>query len=152
MSRRFKFRLARALRVREVAESLAKAELAAAEADAIQAEERADGAAEQIHTARRQIAKRAATGAEVHPGEVLASHAAVDALLTAREIARQRADALRQVAEESKAKWSERRKDTRALERLEERQLERFRKELEAAEAAELDEWASSRGARKRAE
>ena len=54
------------------------------------------------------------------------------------------------VADERRTEWSERRRDTHALERLEERKKEEHRAELQRADDAVLDEWAGSAHARKK--
>ena len=144
MRRAFRFRLARVLRVRRVTERTAKNEWAAAESDSKRASDATDDARERVRGAGRELAEIQAAG-ELLAGDVLAGDQALESLRGA--VVRRRAEALRlgEVAEELRGVWSERRRDTRALERLEERQLERHRIELRRAEDAEIDEWAAGR-------
>jgi len=142
--KRFKFRLSRVQRAREIGESLARAEWQGKERDAIDAELASDALRAHIDQARAELGKLQQSPT-LHPSDVLASDRAMVRAWKALARKRQLASERRDVAEESRQAWSERERDRRALERLEERQRELFRIESNRAEDAEADEWASSR-------
>lgn len=146
--KRFQFRLARLARVRALQEEQARAEWQAAEQEARAAEARTARATADRDTARGLLADDLSAGA-LGPGEVMLAHGQLDRM--DREI-RQRREVqvtARFQADQARAPWEERRRDVRALERLEERARDDHHREAEAAEAQTLDEVASTRAARK---
>ena len=148
MSRTFKFRLARVLRVRSISERTARADWAAAEIDAQRAESTVDEALANIDSARRELGALQDAGS-LAAGRVLASDQAIsqmEAYLRSRRVLSGEA---RTLAEGQRSEWSERRRDEHALERLEERQREEHRAEVQRVENAENDEWASARARRR---
>ena len=142
--KRFNFRLSRVRRAREISESLARAEWQGRERDAIDAERASDELRMRIDEARAELGKLQKSPT-LNPAEVLASDRAMVRAWKALVRKRQQASERRDAAEVSREAWSERKRDRRALERLEERQRELFRIEMNRAEDAEADEWASSR-------
>lgn len=144
MKRRFHFRLARLLRVRSIAERAARAEWATAAADAHRADEAVDRTRADIETARRELASMQAATL-LAPDAILASDRAAAHLRDLLRTRLARADHAHRLAERQREAWSERRRDEHALERLEQRQRELHRTELERVENAENDEWAASR-------
>ena len=142
--KRFQFRLARVQRAREISESLARAEWQSKERGAIEAEAASDLLRTRIDEARAELSKLQQSPT-LNPGDVLASDRALVRAWKALARKRQLASEHRDAAEASREAWSERERDRRALERLEERQRELFRIERNRADDAEADEWNSSK-------
>ena len=149
MKRAFRFRLGRVLRARSIAERAARAEWATAEIDAGRAADVVERTRAGIDVARRELIEIQASG-RLAASDVLLSDRAVERMWEALRRGRARAAELRTVAEGRRATWAERRHDEQALERLEERQREAHRTEVQRAENAENDEWASRRSVRRR--
>lgn len=144
--RGFQFRLARVLRIREVEEQAARERFLAADRVARDAETRADDARAAETRAQDELraGQRAATLA---PSFLLAAQAAIDELRRRRQSLTERARTLRFQANAEQTAWAARRRDVRGLERLEDRDRERWRADEAAAEAQTLDEVGSLRAA-----
>ena len=147
--RRFRFRLARVLRVREIEEQSLRAAWGAAEQAALHAEQRLAAARADLVEARAELARRQASG-RMAAGEVLA----VDQLLELRRkafpVLAQRAAAARDEAEARRADWVGSRRERRSLELYRERALVKHREEQTRAEAAAMDEVAATQTERRR--
>ena len=137
MKRRFEFKLARLLRVRTIQEEVARAEWAAAEAEATRAESELEALHSNLRAERRRLGHRLAgrlTGANV-----LSSHAALDAQLVALEQAAASARQARKRADVLVQAWRAREQERRALVELHERGRARHRRELERDEEETRD-------------
>ena len=149
MKQRYDFRLARVLRVREVAEQAARASLGEAQARLRDAERERDDRRATLAEARGDVVRRLAAGS-VEPALVLSEQRAVDGLLARLAAAREVVLTRLAQADALQAAWRERERDLRALTELRERGLHRHRLDLARRENAKLDEVASSRDARRR--
>jgi flagellar FliJ protein len=138
------FPLAALLRLRRLREDDAAAALAGANADVAQAAGRAAATRDALAVA--QVPDR---GDELALRVALASRAALSGLLVEHDAAAQRAS---ERARERAADWTGARRDTRALELLEERHDEEARTEELRGEQAVLDEVAGRRAASTRQE
>jgi len=146
--KRFAFRLQRLSRVRAIEEQIARETWALSERAARQSEERAEQALGDVHAAREAL--RAELGAgRLAPAGLLQRQAAGDALVARRGRALQRARAARAQAEVERALWLAQKRKLEGLARLEQRDLEAWRLAENAQAAAELDEVAAGRAARK---
>ncbi len=148
MKRAFRFRLARVARVRELFEETARMELSAALGAVHAIEDRIEAWTAELHESRAELGTAQSRGfldVDAH----LARHKAVTELERSILEADQERERLAEVAETARATWQERRADKEALARLSDRHRERHRAELQAAEAAELDEVAIQRARRK---
>lgn len=144
--KRFQFRLARILRVREVEEQAARERFLAADRIARDAETRAESARDALTSAREEL--RASQSAHtLAPGFLVSAQHALDELLRRRQSAADRARTQRLQADAERAAWAERRRDVKGLERLSDRDRERWLAEEARAEAQQLDEVGSMRAA-----
>jgi len=115
---RFKFKLDRLLRVREVSEELARAELGNAELEAQRAREGLDGARADLMRAERELIElRTRDGALA----ALAAEKTLPALLQRIAARRQRLVGAENAAAAARNEWQARRTDVRAIEKLEDR-------------------------------
>jgi flagellar biosynthesis chaperone FliJ len=144
--RRFAFRLARVLRVRELVEAEARAAWAASELVAERAAAEAASAAEALRAARSGMV---APGA-LAPRRRLIDERVVATLATTAALRRESALTRRSQADRLALFWRARERDRRALDGLRERARARWRLGLRRREAIELDEGASVRAARER--
>ena len=142
--KRFKFRLARVQRAREIAERQARADWQLAESEAIAAEVASDELRASIEAARKELAGLQSFD-NFSPGAVLAADRALERSFESLVAKRRIACEQRVVAEQFRQTWSDRERDRLALERLEERQVKKHRIEVTRAEDAEMDEWAAAR-------
>ena len=142
MKKAFVFRLGRVLRARSIAERAARAEWATAEIDAGRAADVVERTRAGIDHARRELIEIQESGG-LTASDVLLFDRGVERMWETLRRGRARAAELRTVAEDRRAAWAERRHDERSLERLEERQREAHRTEVQRAENDENDEWAS---------
>ena len=145
---RFRFRLARLARVRQIEERLARErwiaqELASREADAHAERRRAEHG-----EALRELAELRARG-RLDPAAVLGAEAWRERLLAARGAALERARAARQRADGLAGAWRAREREQEGLERLERRDRERHRRAADANETKALDEIALMPAARR---
>ncbi len=142
--KRFRFRLERLARVREVQEELARATWAGAEREAREGEEQADALAEALRAAQRELvaARRDPRGGAAR---ALVAERTLDTLAERLRSARERARTRRAQADRLRDAWRERERDVAALERLEERARERHQLEAGRAEALVADEAAARR-------
>lgn len=117
---RFQFKLRRLLRVREVGEELARAELAAAEHDRQIAQDALDTARSDLIGAEVELAQLRASG-DLRADAALVAERTLPPLL--RRIAHRRALAQQadRIADEARRVWQSARTDVRALEKLEDR-------------------------------
>jgi len=146
--KRFAFRLQRLARVRAIEERLVRESWALAERGARAAEERAEAALTDVQSARAALLAELDSGALV-PAEYLQRQALADGLLARRAHALQRARAARAQAEVERALWLAQKRKLEGLARLEQRDLEAWRLAENAQAAAEIDEVAAVRAARK---
>jgi flagellar export protein FliJ len=141
---RFHFKLQRLLRVREVSEELARADVAVAERDAQSA--RASLAATRADLARaEQELTRLRT--EASPAAAVLAERTLPPLLRRIVAGRLRVQSAEKAADQARAAWQERRTDVRALEKLEERERAEFAGEERAREDRALQEIIERRAA-----
>lgn len=145
---RFEFRLARLVRVRASEERLARAEWAAAERRAAEAEERRRSLQGEIAAARTELADELARGQPLSPPRLGISHRALDGLVGALRSRTERALTLRAQADAEARFWRERRARHRALEELEQRARSLHDRAQAAREAAALEAQATARRGR----
>lgn len=141
-AKRFRFRLERVARLRELTEREALAEMGRERQRAVEAEHVAAVARSNAHSALDQLAQAPDPAARITGDRVAARLA---------EYARtqhQLAEAARVDAERAAATWRERRIESQAVERLRERAFERFVAEAETADERERDEVAMQRRVR----
>jgi flagellar export protein FliJ len=146
--KRFAFRLQRLVRVRAIEEQIAREGWALAERGARQSEECAERALLDVRAAREALRTELRSG-RVLPAGLLQRQSLSDALVERRGLALQRARAARETAELQRAAWLGHKRKLEGLGRLEQRDLEAWRLEANAHDAAELDEVAAIRAARK---
>lgn len=141
---RFKFKLDRLLRVREVSEELARAELGSAELAAQRAREGLDGARADLLRAERELIElRTRDGALA----ALAAEKTLPALLQRIALRRQRVTSAEAAATAARNDWQARRTDVRALEKLEDRAREVFAVQEREREDRALQETIERRAA-----
>ncbi len=141
---RFRFRLARVLRARHVAEEVQRAQLASAERSARELEGLAEQRGEASRAACEHVrAEQSAEALEAH--RVLLSQAALERTRTAESEARAQARTGRAQAEVQRTLWQGLRSDVRGLERLKERAWESFRERLEAQEELSIEQFTAHR-------
>lgn len=145
---RFRFRLARLLRVREIEERLARErwvaqELASREADALVERRRAEH-----DLALRELGELRAKP-RLDPAAVLDAESWGERLLAARGAALERARTARFQADELAGAWRLREREKEGLERLSRRDREIHRRASDAVETKALDEIALMRAARR---
>lgn len=144
MKRAFRFRLARVLRVREVFEEQARAELTAALSALAFAEARCAHLRAEI--ARGQEAQlQSQSGGSLDVRALLARERALEMLDLELGTAHVAEAEARHFADEQRAVWQVRRGESRALEQLAERQKTRHGMEVSRLDNADLDEVASQR-------
>lgn len=137
----FRFRLARVLRVRDVAERDARAGWGAAQREALAAGERAGALRGAADRAGEELARVQQTA----PERVPALDAGLLRTWEALRAARARTAELDRAADALRERWVERRRDRRALELLRDRARGEWRREADRREESELAEWASRR-------
>ena len=146
MRRRFRFRLARVRRVRELEERVARATWGAAQSAASAAARAREGASAELLAARKHHVDRLAAGAS-SPASLLVEHRILDSqvhgLSAVSEVAKTRAAQAAALADA----WRTREVARRALQELEKRARERHLIDLRAHEGAEMDEIAGMRDA-----
>lgn len=141
-------RLHRVRSVRELQERVLRAEWAAAERAATNAQ----AIVEQLVTA--EVDARAALGATLEnrhldPQQVLLDQSTVDGIGRALAEARAYARDAQKIADQKRIPWTDRRSDAEALRRLEERHLTLARMEANKREQAQQDESAGARHQRR---
>jgi len=146
--KRFAFRLQRLARVRAIEERVVREKWALAERAARAAEERAAQALADVQAARAGLLAELDSGKLV-PAEYLQRQSLTDALLARRAHALQRARSARAQSEVERALWLAQKRKLEGLARLEQRDLEAWRLDENASAAAEIDEVAAVRAARK---
>jgi flagellar export protein FliJ len=146
--KRFAFRLQRLARVRAIEEQIARESWAFAERAARNSEERAERALADVHAARATLRAELCAG-RVVPAGLLQRQSLCDALVARRALALQRARVARAQAEVERALWLGQKRRLEGLERLEQRDHLAWRMAEDAHAAAELDEVAAVRAARK---
>jgi len=146
--KRFAFRLQRLARVRAIEERIGRESWALAERGARTAEERAEAALRDVQAARAGLLAELDSGKLV-PAEYLQRQSLTDGLLARRAHALARARAARAKAEVERALWLAQKRKLEGLARLEQRDLEAWRLDENAQAAAEIDEVAAVRAARK---
>lgn len=136
---RFKFGLARLMRVREIREEIARTELIAAEAAAREAEHKLDQARARKVDAELELGAVQAHSA-LTPAQVLVAQGVLPDL--ERRIAAHRVQTarLKQTADGARRVWMDSRVDVRALEKLEERARGVFQGDERAREDKVLQE------------
>lgn len=144
---RFRFRLARVARVREIEEESARAQWAAAESLAARAEAALEAARESATAARLELAQLQ-SAPRLDPAAVMRAHGLVQRLLARVKLAKEAWRQARIRADQQMALWRERDRDRKALDKLEERAHERFLAEEQALESAKADEVALQRALR----
>jgi flagellar export protein FliJ len=144
---RFKFRLERVQRVREVEEDLAKARFAGADGLARAAEARALALSSALKAAQGQLRQLQSTPT-IDLALVLAAHQALESLGLGVRAAEERAKSARATAEIERQAWIQRRQAVQSLERLEVRSRAVFAEEQERVERITLDEAAGVRNMR----
>lgn len=148
MRRRFRFRLARLLRVRAIEERVARGEWSRAETAARESEARRAERARDLGEARGALFRSLAPGAgPLRPTLVLRTQLSVGALLDALRRSHEDALTRRARAESSASLWRARERDRRVLAELQDRARVRHREELERHDNALLDEQALMRQA-----
>ncbi len=145
--KRFRFRLARVLAVRRLAERQARATFLEARARSLAARAEAE-AARAEHERGQAFLSASQSSPWLRAGEVIAQQAAIEALRASLRRRESQAHALEQAAEIAKEAWESARAAVRGLERPEERRGAAHRAELERAEGRALDELTLARGAR----
>ena len=150
MKRRFQFRLARLMRVRELAEREARGTWGVAEGQAREAELELERRVANMGSARNELAAARRQG-RLNPGELLALEKTLGNHELGIQITRERLRERRAKADELRRAWRDRQREHAALENLEERQREEHRMALDAHESAQLDEVASRRHSERRA-
>ena len=138
-AKRFRFRLERVARLRELTEREALAEMGRERQRASEAEQVADEARRAAHAALDQLAEAPDPAARI-AGDRFAARLAQHAVLQRRA-----AESAREDAERAVVTWRERRIEAQAVERLRERAFERFLAEAETADERERDEVAMQR-------
>ncbi len=146
--KRFAFRLQRLARVRAIEEQIARENWALAERAARTAEERAERALSDVHEARAALRAELDSG-RIVAAELMQRQSLADALVARRVLLLQRARAARAQAEVERALWLAQKRKLDGLGRLEQRDLEAWRLAENAQAAAEIDEVAAGRAARK---
>ncbi|MBI5363000.1 MAG: flagellar export protein FliJ [Planctomycetes bacterium] len=140
----YHFRLARLMRVRDVEERTAKERFLAADRIAREAEDAVVRARDAVRDAEGDL-RAAQADRALSPTRVLTTLDALAGLRARVRVLHERSLPLRAAAEVERAAWSERRRDLRGLERLEDRDRERWRAEEGRREARTLDEVAAMR-------
>ena len=135
----FRFRLARLLGVRKIAELDARGRYSELEGRARTGESARDELERAILAALAET-KAARTLGALDPKAALAEALALDRLRQGLAVRRERAAKLRGAAQAAFSSWTLRRQDVEALERLEERARLRHRDEVERRSQAEIDE------------
>ncbi|QDU86493.1 Flagellar FliJ protein [Planctomycetes bacterium Pla163] len=138
-AKRFRFRLERVARLRELTEREALAEMGRERQRAAEAEQVAVAAHSAAHAALDQLATAPDPAARI-TGDRFAARLAQYAALQ-----RAAAETAREDAERAAATWRERRIESQAVERLRQRAFERFLAEAETADERERDEVAMQR-------
>lgn len=147
----FRFRMARLQHVRGLEEQIAREMFLAADRTARESEGAADAARVAITHAEREL-RGVQSKPRIDIGELFAHQRHLDRRRELRVQALARARALRAQAETLRNKWSERRRELRGLERLEERDHESWRQDELVRETRELDEVAIARARRNKIE
>lgn len=143
----FQFRLSRLQHVRALEEHIAREIFLAADRVARDAESAADHARQAIVHAEGELrSAQARPRIDVH--ELFAHQRHLDLCRAQRNVALARARSMRAQAETSRQSWSERRKELRGLERLEERDRTAWQQEELVRETRTLDEVALMRSQR----
>lgn len=143
-TRRFQFRLARLLRVRDVLERQAREDWSTLEMEARADAARSAARRQGLRDAQQHVADGQREG-RPSAAQVLLAQVALDDQARSLRLARE-AEALSATrAERAREQWSERERDRRALEELQERARRRHRVQLAAQDQAEMDEIAIQR-------
>ena len=144
MPRGFQFRLARVLRVRELFEETARAELGIAIAAANEAAAYVEHLRSEVVAARESLAELQ-TKPSIDPGSLIAKDKCVVSLLMALRPAKTRHSQLLFASEKAKAIWMTKKAEAQALDKLSVRHRDKHREEVNIKENAEQDEVAISR-------
>ena len=146
--KRFEFRLKRLARVRQVQEEQARARWLSAEMEARELEARVSKAQAQIAEALVHL-RQAQAAPFVDPRSVLGSRSSIELMEDGRRRLSLQARSARKRADQEKLPWTSVRAELEGLARLEEKEHEQHRLEVERSEAVELDEIAAERQRRR---
>lgn len=141
---KFRFRLERVLRARRVAEEVQRARLFEAET-AARALDDAARASVDASVSSCDVLRADQSATTLDATRVLVAQSAHERVLAAELAARRRAVEGRLAATTERAAWTTRRSDVRGLERLEERERETFREEIDVREERVIEETAARR-------
>jgi hypothetical protein len=141
---KFRFRLERVLRARRVAEEVQRARLFEAET-AARALDDAASACTDASASSRDVLRSDQSAPTLDATRILVAQSAHERVLAAEQAARQRAREGRLAATTERAAWTTRRSDVRGLERLEDREREMFRAEIDVREERVIEETAARR-------
>ena len=144
---RFRFKLERLKRVRAIEERAARAAWAEGERAAARAEEALEALRTEVRQARTALEQ--GRGRALDPSRAELGRGAVDGMLRALVGRREAALSTRGQASRLGEAWRARKADHRALEELETRHRERFRRDRERAETQAMDEVALTRQGRR---
>ena len=136
----YRFRLDSVLRVRRLQERVAMQQLA-------EARRALDEAQSESARARRSLEDAAAPVGRLTIGAFEWSHEQSTRLSDASRARAEAAEAAAEAARQADALWGTAKRRTATLERLDERHLALWRRELDRSEAAELDDLATRRAA-----
>jgi len=146
--KRFQFRLQRLARVRKVQEELARARFLGADREARAREESRDRLEAQVQQAYEHL-RRTQTQPRVDPQAVLDASLSIDLMRHQERILGELARAARECAERERTPWQEVRAELEGLARLEDKDRDAHRLEVERRDAKELDEVAGERRRRR---
>jgi flagellar biosynthesis chaperone FliJ len=144
MQRKFNFRLARVLRIREIEERVARAEWGAAQADLNRAQAKREERSQTLASSRQDMALGRLGGA-LAPGRTLLDERALDAQVFGLTNAMEHVHSKRVSANQMELAWRKREQDRKALLELEDRARDAHRVEQETGDNLEMDEQASGR-------
>ena len=147
MKRRFAFRLARVLRVRSIAERVARSAFADAQARLLAAERVADTARQATDRTAEDV-RRSLERRPLNPRAVLLEQRSLDAHASALGRSEEVVQTARLQAERLGEAWRGREIDRRVLDELERRSRERHRRALERHEEHQQDELTLARRVR----
>jgi hypothetical protein len=141
---KFRFRLERVLRARRAAEEVQRARLFEAETLARSLDDAAQDCSE-ASASSCAVLRSDQSSASLDAARILVAQSAHERVLRAEHAARERAQAARIAAQGERAAWTTKRSDVRGLERLEDREREAFRDEVDVREERVIEETAARR-------
>lgn len=139
MRRSFRFRLQRVEDVRSIEEQLERERWARAQRDQLEAEARVEGLRGEIARARGELRRLQGTS-PVDTGAILAAHGLLNGLFGRLTEARRAAFSCAAEAEARRRDWAHKKGEHEGLQRLEERERDEHRREVEKSDQAQLDE------------